>query len=75
MHGYGLHQRLAVGVVSVAFLLAAGVPASQAAPCYDAYLDALRPGHCGKSPSLERKVQVVKPAKKLRGGSMFHRAI
>jgi len=42
MRGFGLHQRLALGVVSVAVLLAAGVPASQAGSCDGAYLGAVR---------------------------------
>lgn len=76
MRGFGLQQRLAVGVVSVAFLLAAGVPAVQAAPCYDASLDGLKVGRCGQSSSPQRKLQVVKPVKRMTGpDSMFRKAV
>lgn len=76
MRGLGV-QRLAVGVVPIAILLAATTPASQAG-CYDASLDGVRVGvRCGVSPTGERRLQVVNPAgKHAKGGdSLFRKAI
>ncbi len=73
MRGFGLQRRLAVGVASVAFLLVAGVPASQAKPCYDPYFDALRvDGRCGAPSAKDRQLQVIDPAgKRLRANGSF----
>jgi hypothetical protein len=60
--GFGLQQRLAVGVVSVGFLLASGASAAHAGTCptYDPYLDALKSGRCAQAQlKQERHLQVV----------------
>jgi hypothetical protein len=77
MRGHGLQQRLTVGVASVALLLAAGVPATQAAPCYDPSLDGLRADRCSAAKASPRKLQTAKqkPVKKARGaGSSLYKA-
>ncbi len=67
MRGLHPHQRLALGVMALALLVAAGAPASQARSCYDSYLDAVRVGvSCGAPSTADRRLQVIDPAGKSR---------